>query len=188
MCSFWFSLEIIKLNFSYVVFTLFINPVGSLHRYTYGIGWRDNRHCAHIDHIEFSTTVKKKKRQSSSKNRIAEFHLIQHLVQFPYGGRLCATHRIEIYSILQLHKSKTEELNTFSGIHSYEIEAKKSHELNNANKLLMSLEQSPLKSQAIIPLQEQSQGAIRYLTSKLRRAVAAAGQSFILIRYEVFVT
>ena len=146
-----------------------------MHRYTYGIGWRDHHHCAHIDHTDSSIVAKKRNRQSSSKNRIAEFHLIQHLVQFPYGGRLCATHRIKIYSILQLHKSATDELNSFSGIHSYEIEVKKSHELNNANTLLVALEQSPLKSQAMIPLQEQSQGAIRYLTSKLRRAVAAAG-------------
>ncbi|CAF4154958.1 unnamed protein product, partial [Rotaria sordida] len=149
----------------------------SLHRYTFGVGWKDNRCCAHIDHINSSNIVKIKKSKRPTNNRIAPFHLIQHLAQFPFGGRLCSMHRTEIYSIIQATKLTTEELSTFSGIHSYEIEAEKITELNNTNTLLISLEQSPLKSQTMVPLEEQPPSAIRRLTSKLRKAVFAAASN-----------
>ncbi|CAF4125650.1 unnamed protein product [Rotaria sordida] len=149
----------------------------SLHRYTFGVGWKDNRCCAHIDHINSSNIVKIKKSKRPTNNRIAPFHLIQHLAQFPFGGRLCSMHRTEIYSIIQATKLTTEELSTFSGIHSYDIEAEKITELNNTNTLLISLEQSPLKSQTMVPLEEQPPSAIRRLTSKLRKAVFAAASN-----------
>ncbi|CAF2789721.1 unnamed protein product [Rotaria sp. Silwood2] len=42
----------------------------------------------------------------------------------------------------------------------------------------MSLDQSPLKSQATVRLEEQTPGAIRRLTAKLRRAVSVAAENF----------
>jgi len=60
---------------------------------------------------------------------------------------------------------------------------KKNLQLNDTNALLTSLDESPLKSQAIVPLEEQTPAAIRRLTAKLRRAVSAAGNLFLFIRF-----
>ncbi|CAF4890567.1 unnamed protein product [Rotaria sp. Silwood1] len=80
----------------------------------------------------------------------------------------------QVYSLIQTQESLADELNTLSEIHSYEIQANRSDELENVNTLLMSLGQSPLKSQVTTPLEEQTHGAIRRVVAKLRQAVSAS--------------
>ncbi|CAF1305788.1 unnamed protein product, partial [Didymodactylos carnosus] len=152
-----------------------------LHRYTFGIGWKDQTYCQHIDHKNSSDIPgkkRKRKQYSTSNNRVAPIHLVQHLARFPYGGRLCAFHLKEVYSTIQLRQSTADELNAISGVHSYEGEVNNNLELNDTNILLMSLDQSPLKSEASVPLEEQAPGSIRRLTRKLRRAVSVAAANF----------
>jgi hypothetical protein len=65
-----------------------------------------------------------------------------------------------------------------SEIPSYQIQVNESREpdeLNNINMILMSLDQSPLKSQSTIRLEKQTPASIRRLTSKLRRIVSVTG-------------
>ena len=72
------------------------------------------------------------------------------------------------------------------------MQLNKSDELENVNTLLTSLDQSPLKSQAAVRLEEQTPGAIRRLTAKLRQAVSIAGMFFrhfnlfLFVRFIVF--
>ncbi|CAF1474480.1 unnamed protein product, partial [Rotaria sordida] len=147
-----------------------------LHRYTFGFGWKDSTYCAHIDHKNSKNEPRRKKRRKtfSTNNRIAPIHFFRHLVQFPYGGRLCGNHVKQVYSLIQTQESLADELNTRSEIHSYEIQANRSDELENVNTLLISLGQSPLKSQITTPLEEQTDGAIRRVVAKLRQAVSAS--------------
>ena len=153
--------------------------LGPLHRYTFGVGWKDHNNCAHLDHKYVSSQIKemKKKRKTSGHNRIAPFHLVRYLEQFPYGGRLCASHVNKTYSLIEEQQSAADELNAFSEVHTYQIRVDAEHELDKTNALLLSLEQSPLKSQTMIPLEEQAPGAVRRLTSKLRQVVSVAGIS-----------
>ncbi|CAF4613272.1 unnamed protein product [Rotaria socialis] len=145
----------------------------SLHRYTFGIGWRNNTACAHLDHKD-SFAIKKRKRNSSSTNRILPFHLVRHTTQFPYGGRICGIHLREIYSRIKEQQSAADEFNTLSEMHSYEIQVHKNRELENTNTLLMSWNQSPIHSQTTVPLEDQEPSSIRRLTAKLRRTVSIA--------------
>jgi hypothetical protein len=55
---------------------------------------------------------------------------------------------------IQLRQLTADELKAISDIHSYEIEVKKNLGLNDTNALLTSLGESPLKSQAMVPLEE----------------------------------
>lgn len=159
------------------MFTLLINVLGSLHRYTFGIGWRNNTACAHLDHKD-SFAIKKRKRNSSSTNRILPFHLVRHTAQFPYGGRICGIHLREIYSRINEQQSAVDEFNTLSDVHSYEIQVHNNRELENTNTLLMSWNQSPIQSQTTVPLENQEPSSIRRLTAKLRRTVSIAGSRF----------
>jgi hypothetical protein len=72
-----------------------------------------------------------------------------------------------------------DELNTFTEIHSYEMETDRRRDLDNTNALLIALKQSPLRSQTTVPLEHQAPGAIQRLTNKLRQAVSIAGYSYI---------
>ncbi len=160
-----------------MLFVLSINVLlGPLHRYTFGIGWRCNTHCSHVDHKDSFDIIKtKRKRNSSSINRVLPFHLVRRVTHFPYGGRICGMHLREIYSRIKEQQSAADELNTLSEMHSYQIQVHNDRELGNTNTLLISLEQSPLKSRTTVPLEEQASSSIRRLTSKLRRAVSVAG-------------
>jgi hypothetical protein len=131
-----------------------------------------------MDHKDSFDTSKKRKRDSSLYNRVVPFHLVPHIVQFPLGSRLCGTHLKKIYSTIKEQQSTADDLNTLSGIHSYQIIAEKNHHLNDTNVLLMSLDQSPIKSQTTIRLEEQAPSAIRRLTAKLRQVVSVAGNHF----------
>jgi len=51
----------------------------------------------------------------------------------------------------------------------------KGHNLHNTNTLLMTLDESPIKSQTTVRLEEQAPSSIRRLAAKLRRSVAASG-------------
>ena len=156
-----------------------MNFSGPLHRYTFGIGWKDSGICAHLDHQDSYDFLKRKsKRRTSAYNRVAPFYLVRYLVKFPYGGRLCASHLREVYSQIKDRESTADELNSMSGLHSYEIQMAKRNDLDNTNIILLSLEQSPVKSQTIIPLEEQAPSAIRRLTAKLRQAISVTGNSF----------
>jgi hypothetical protein len=124
-------------------------------------------------------TRMKKKKNSSPINRVLPFHLVKHAPHFPYGGRICGVHLTEIYKIIKEKQLVEDELDTISEIHSfYQIYLPNDRELQSTNTLLISLEQSPLKSQTTAPLQEQAPSSIRRLTSKLRRAVSVAGNIF----------
>ncbi|CAF4781233.1 unnamed protein product, partial [Rotaria sp. Silwood2] len=71
-----------------------------LHRYTFGIGWRIHDRCHHSDH---SVTFQKlnlgqrRRKQSKSKLRIASLSIVEQIVGFPYGGKICDTHRKQVY-------------------------------------------------------------------------------------------
>ena len=154
--------------------------LGPLHRYTFGFGWQDSNSCAHSDHKDRfdKPQQRKRKRKSSTNNRIASFPLVRRLANFPYGGRICANHIKQVYSSIHAEQSADDELDTFSAIHSYEMQLNKSDELGNVNTLLTSLDHSPLRSQAAVRLEEQTSGAILRLTAKLRQAVSIAGMLF----------
>lgn len=169
--------------------------LGPLHRYTYGIGWKGTSYCSHPDHRgSFGAPKRRRKKEKNplSMNRIAPLHLIRNLAQFPIGGRLCATHLKQIYSTIREQESAAEDLNAISDIYSYGIDnhsygadvhsygtgIDNTEQLNNTNRLLDLLNQSPIKSQAIIPLEDQTLGAIRRQTAKLRRIVSVAGNIF----------
>lgn len=121
----------------------------------------------------------RRNRNPSSINRVVSFHLFRHLVQFPYGGRLCGTHLRAIYMMRKDQQVAADELDAFTELHSYEMQIDQSRNLDNTNALLIALKQSPLRSQTTIPLEHQAPGAIRRLTNKLRQAVSIAGHSCI---------
>lgn len=57
----------------------------SLHRYTFGIGWRIHNRCYQMDHnISFQQSSSIKRRKSSSENKmwVATFHLAEKIVVF----------------------------------------------------------------------------------------------------------
>lgn len=150
--------------------------LGPLHRYTFGIGWKGHHICSHVAHQGSADFLQKKsKKKSSNSSRVVPFHLVRHLEDFPYGGRLCAVHLREIYSILKHRRSLADELSAMSGIHSYEIQVEKVDKLGKTNALLACLEESPLKSQTVIPLEQQTDSAIRRMAAKLRQVVSATG-------------
>ena len=162
-----------------LLYILSIIGLGPLHRYTFGIGWKDSSRCAHIDHKDsFNTTTTRRKRNPSSINRVVPFHLFRYLVHFPYGARLCGTHLRAIYVIRKEQLSTADELNTFTEVHSFEMQVDNSRSLENTNAVLIALQQSPLRSQATVRLEHQAPGAVRRLTSKLRQAVSVAGNRF----------
>ncbi|CAF1501436.1 unnamed protein product, partial [Rotaria sordida] len=170
-----------------------------LHRYTFGFGWKMSDSCLHMDHKDSSNTPKtrktktktktktrtkrkrkikrRKKRNLSKNNRIVPFHVVRHLDQFPYGGRLCGTHLKQAYSSIKIQRSAADELNNISGVHSYSIEVEKGCELNNINTLLISLNQSPIKSQTMTRLEDQTPSSLRRLAAKLRQAVSATASN-----------
>ena len=156
-----------------------MNILGPLHRYTFGIGWKGHPVCAHPDHRDSTDSLhKRSKKKSSSSSRMVPFHLVRHLESFPYGGRLCGIHLNDLYSNIKHRRSLVDELSAVSGIYSYEIAMEKADSLDKTNALLAYLEESPLKSQTTIPLEQQTSGAIRRLTAKLRRVVSAAGNYY----------
>lgn len=153
-----------------------MNILGPLHRYTFGIGWQGHGHCDHWSHKDsFNSLQKRSKKKSSSFGRVVPFHLVRHIENFPYGGRLCGVHLQGTYAMIKYRRSIADELSAGSGIHSYEIQVEKADNLDKTNALLACLEESPLKSQTKIPLDQQTSGAIRRITAKLRRVVSAAG-------------
>ncbi|CAF3235207.1 unnamed protein product [Rotaria sp. Silwood2] len=84
----------------------------------------------------------------------------------------------ELYSRIKEQQSIIDELETFSGTHSYQLDVKEDHDLHNTNTLLMTLNESPIKSQTIVRLEEQAPSSIRRLTAKLRHSVAASASVF----------
>jgi hypothetical protein len=156
-----------------------MNFLGPLHRYTFGIGWKSSGGCAHIEHKNSVDTPreKRRKRYPSSYNRVVPIHLVQHIDQFPYGGRRCSTHLKEIYSTIQARQLGNDELNAVSEDLCYQIDvitSREPDELDNLNMILTSLDQSPLKRQSTISLEEQTPASVRRLTSKLCRVVSAS--------------
>jgi hypothetical protein len=130
---------------------------------------------------------KKRKKNHSGNNRIVPIHLFDHVVDIPYGGRLCGTHLNRVYLLIAAQQSLADELNTVSGIHSFEMEYDKYNELDKVNMLLTSLGESPLKSQVTMPLDEQTPGAIRRVVAKFRQTVAASG-NFPVINSDFFLS
>ena len=151
-----------------------------LHRYTFGIGWRMHDRCHHFEHHAPFGKQPGIKRQDASTNslRVAPFHLAQRITGFPYGGKICHKHRKEIHHEFkpsddsQVEDMDVDDTATESSFQSfayrYELEN------NDAQQILCALAQSPIKSQSRMLLSEQTPGAVRRLTSKLRKAVAAA--------------
>lgn len=149
---------------------------GPLHRYSFGVGWKDHGRCSHPDHNLLSEAIRKKqKRNPSSDNRVVPLHLYQHSTQFPYGGRLCGSHLKALYASFEDNVSVDDQSSISSGFHSYYVKDQRRDELENTNEVLLILNESPLKSQTTTSLEEQTPGAIRRLTSKLRQAVSVAG-------------
>ena len=169
--------SVVRLNWILIssdpsVFFLSINISGPLHRYTFGIGWKDSTGCAHIDHKDsFNMSSTQRKRKPSSINRVVPFHRFRHLVQFPYECRLCGNHLIALYVERKEQQVTADELNTFTELNSCQMQIDKSGNLDNTNALLIALQQSPLRSQATVRLEDQAPGAIRRLTNKFRQAV-----------------
>jgi hypothetical protein len=92
----------------------------------------------------------------------------------------------ELYSTIREQQLIIDELETFSGTHSYQLEVNKGRDLHNTNTFLMALDESPIKSQTIVRLEEQAPSAIRRLTAKLRRSVAASGNLPLLICFILY--
>jgi hypothetical protein len=147
----------------------FLCCLGPLHRYTFGIGWRINDGCEHSDHKSDEHSSKRFKTSVQSINRIAPFHLVKEITNFPFGGRLCCKHRLEVYSEMKERQTHQE---TISELESFRDTSQISQLRDEANDLLEALHQSPLLSQTLTPLEAQAPGAIRRLTAKLRRVVS----------------
>ena len=147
------------------------------HRYSYGIGWRLKNVCQHEDHRnEFGDGkfTDRPTQSSVSASRVACFNQVQRLAGFPYGGKLCCSHRLQLskqdlFSVGQ--ETKSDGKGT-SGVQSFALW---DHEpSDSANSILSRLQQSPIITKTTTLLQDQTPGAVRRLTAKLRRAVAAA--------------
>lgn len=158
-----------------------------LHRYTFGIGWRVHHRCHHTDHnIPFQPFNSMKNRRSTFKTtvRTAPLHLVEKIVDFPYGGKVCDKHGKQLYheeattigymdiNDLNDGTDTTTNLETESTAQSFVTPNKALR--HQAQRVLLALEQSPIKSQSKTALFKQTPGAVRRLTAKLRKAVAAA--------------
>lgn len=157
-----------------------------LHRYTFGVGWRVHNRCHHTDHdmsFQQFSSIKKRKKTPRIEPRIAPLHLVEKIVGFPYGGKICDKHRKELYQeeTVTIHHMnvnyKDDDMDTSTVIktettvQSFITPNKATH--HQAQRILMALEQSPIKSHSKKRLLKQKPGATRRLVAKLRKAVAA---------------
>jgi hypothetical protein len=126
------------------------------HRFSYGTGWSIPQNCVYSK--EDGTICHLR------SDRVAPMHLIKSLSTFPYGGKICATHRDNLYQNDAITIAAT---NPVSDIHSWEMIA---DDADPVNDVLVMLEQSPIKSRATqIPIQDQAPGSQRRLVSKFRK-------------------
>ena len=155
-----------------------------LHRYTFGIGWRIRDRCHHSDHdvtFQESNLAEQRRRKSKGKLRVASFHMVEKILGFPYGGKICDTHRKQMYKDPSLgddfdinytiddENNDTDSISTFQ---SFAVgDEGPDDEVHN---ILVALGQSPIKSQSRTSLEEQTPGAVRRLVAKLRQSVSAA--------------
>ena len=147
------------------------------HRYSYGIGWRVKDVCQHEDHRNQFGDGKFTERPAQSNvpaSRVACFNHVQRLAGFPYGGKICDSHRMNLskadtYSIGQDTVSASKAT---SAVQSFALWNHEPRDL--ADSIISSLHQSPITSKTTTLLEDQTPGAVRRLTAKLQRAVAAA--------------
>ena len=157
-----------------------------LHRYTSGIGWRVHNRCQHIDHhIPFQQFNSIKNRKSISKTplRTAPLHLVEKIAGFPYGGKICDKHRkqsdrdeatmIDCMDINDINDGADATTTTGTESTAQSFVTPNKAERHQAKRVLLALEQSPIKSQTKTALLKQTPGAVRRLTAKLRKAVVA---------------
>ncbi|CAF1280005.1 unnamed protein product [Rotaria sordida] len=112
--------------------------------------------------------------------RVAPFHLVEKIVGFPYGDKICDKHRKQLYTQDTAtvddfninYWDNDDDMETNSSIQSFATSDKSQY--HQAQQILAALDQSPIKSQSKIPLNKQIPGAVRRQTAKLRKAVAAA--------------
>lgn len=114
-------------------------------------------------------------RNPASEYRVVPLHLYECSTQFPYGGHICGTHLKTLFANRRDDLSIAGALSTYTGFDSFSFEEQRRDELEKTNEVLLSLNESPLKSQTIVSLEEQAPSAIRRLTAKLRQAVSVAG-------------
>jgi hypothetical protein len=159
-----------------------------LHRYTFGVGWRIHNRCCHSDHnVSFneSRSLKRGRKTSVTALRTAPFDLVEKIVGFPYGGKICDIHRKQLYQddvamndfdLNYMSDDGGDDVKTNSTIQSF-VSPEKS-QYKRAQHILHELGESPIKSQTRIPLKKQTPGAVRRLAAKLRKSVAAATATF----------
>ncbi|CAF3133837.1 unnamed protein product [Rotaria sp. Silwood2] len=159
-----------------------------LHRYTMGVGWRIHDRCQFADHnvgFKQSRLVKRRRSASTSSTplRVAPLHLAEKIVGFPYGGKICNKHRKQVekedaMSVDDFNVNYTNEddndvdMETNSTVQSF-VMFDESNE-QQTQRILAELDQSPIKSRCRAPLVKQTPGAVRRMTGKLRKVVAAA--------------
>jgi hypothetical protein len=147
------------------------------HRYSYGIGWRVKNVCQHEDHRnEFGDGkfTDWPTQSNVSATRVACFNHVQLLAGFPYGGKICDLHRMNL-SKPDIHSIGQETISDGKATSTVQSFAPWSHEPRDlTDSILSSLQQSPITSKTTTLLEDQTPGAVRRLTAKLRRAVAAA--------------
>ncbi|CAF1545057.1 unnamed protein product [Adineta ricciae] len=155
-----------------------------LHRYTFGIGWRIHNRCHHSDHkvtFQESNLSEQKKRKSKSKLRVASLNVVKKISGFPYGGKICDMHRKQTYKSSSVNNNfdenyttddESDDTDSISSFQSFAFDDDSSRD--KVHNILVELDQSPIKSQSRIPLEEQTPGALRRLIAKLRQTVSAA--------------
>lgn len=147
------------------------------HRYTYGIGWRVKDVCQHDDHRNDLGNGKFTNRPTQSNvsaSRVAHYDHVKRLAGFPYGGKICDLHRIRLSKeeILSIDQQTVSDDNHSLSLQFFALRNDASRD--SANAILSGLLQSPIVSQTTTRLENQTAGAVRRLTAKLRRSVAAA--------------
>ncbi|CAF3125343.1 unnamed protein product [Rotaria sp. Silwood2] len=159
----------------------------ALHRYTFGVGWRINQRCHHSDHnvtFQESNLAQQRRKKSKGKLRVAPFYIVEKILGFPYGGKICDTHRKQMYKDLSLgdnfdinyitddENSDNSDMDSISTFQSFAVGDEGTRD--KTHDILVALGQSPIKSQSRASLEEQTPGAVRRQVAKLRQSVSAA--------------
>ncbi|CAF1495880.1 unnamed protein product [Rotaria sp. Silwood1] len=161
-----------------------------LHRYTYGIHWKENKERGHPDHPP-------NRRVPKSDGRRVKLEVAKKIFGFIYGSRLCPKHRknfeksdfydknmpiideddeFTISNLSNFYDNTIpivydDDKSTVSHIideeNTYSDEKKRSQ----LNAIFNGTSVSPLKSSAAKPLEEQSDYSIRRLVSKYKRGL-----------------
>ncbi|CAF1452991.1 unnamed protein product [Rotaria sordida] len=177
-----------------------------LHRYTYGIYWKQNKKCGHPDHPPT-------RRIPRADCRRAKLDVAKNIPEFIYGSRLCSKHRqifdkSDLYDknvpIIDEHDDFTisnlsdfyddkilsindddkilsindDDKSTISNFIDEENTSRNGIKRSQFNAIFYGTSVSPLKSSTTKPLEEQSDASKRRLVSKYKRGLQSLQEEY----------